>query len=116
MFQKYDLVYVNLNPKKGHTQAGIRPCIVIQNNLFNSKSATLVVILLTSNLKKPFPSEFIIKSSKENGLKEDSRFLGTQIITIDKDFIVEKIGELEKIYYKEVKNAITITLDLDDDF
>jgi len=116
MFKKYDVVFVNLNPQKWHTQSWVRPCVVIQNNIFNSKSATLIVIPLTSNLKKPFPSEFIIKSSQKNGLKEDFRFLWSQIITIDKDFVIEKIWELEKTYYKEIKNAIEITLDLDDDF
>ncbi len=116
MFKKYELVYVNLNPKKWHTQAWVRPCLIIQNNLFNIKSPTLIVIPLTSNLKTPFPSEFIIKSSLENWLKEDSRFLWSQIITIDKDFIVEKVWILEKKYHNDVKKAISIALDFDDDF
>ena len=116
MFKKYELVYVNLNPKKWHTQAWIRPCLIIQNNLFNNKSPTLIIVPLTSNLKKPFPSEFIIKSSLENWLKEDSRFLWSQIITIDKDFIVEKVWILEKKYHNDVKKAISIALDFDDDF
>ncbi|MDD2871643.1 MAG: type II toxin-antitoxin system PemK/MazF family toxin [Candidatus Gracilibacteria bacterium] len=116
MYKKYDIVFANFNPKKGHTQAGIRPCIIIQNNIFNTNAPTLIVVPLTTNLKIPFPSEFIIKASIENGLKEDSRYLGSQIITIDKIYILEKIGSLEKNYYEEIKKAIFIALDCNDDF
>lgn len=116
MFKKYDIVFANLNPKKWHTQAGLRPCIIIQNNIFNSKAPTVIVIPLTSNLKAPFPSEFIIVSSSINGLKENSRFLWSQIITLDKDFIMEKIWVLEEKYYQEVKTALKITLDFENDF
>lgn len=116
MYKKYDIVFANLNPKKWHTQAGMRPCLIIQNNIFNAKAPTLIVVPLTSNIKPPFPSEFIIKSSWENGLKEDSRFLWSQIITLDKEYIIESIWTLEQKYYEEVKNALKIALDFDDDF
>ena len=116
MLKKYDIVFVNLNPKKWHTQAWIIPCVIIQNNLFNNNAPTLIVVPLTSNLKTPFPSEFIINASKQNWLKEDSRFLGSQIITIDKDFVTKKVWSLEAKYYEEIKNAIYIALDFDDDF
>lgn len=116
MYKKYDIVFVNLNPKKWHTQSWVRPCLIIQNNIFNSKSPTLIVVPLTSNLKIPFPSEFIIKASKNNWLKEDSRFLWSQIITIDKEFISALLWSLEEFYYEEVKKAIKIALDFDDDF
>lgn len=116
MFKKYDIVFANLNPKKWHTQSWNRPCVIIQNNIFNSKAPTLIVVPLTSNIKAPFPSEFIIKASLDNWLKEDSRFLWSQIITIDKEFIWEKLGSLEKSYHEEVKKAIKIALDFDDDF
>ncbi|NDK08309.1 PemK family transcriptional regulator [Candidatus Gracilibacteria bacterium] len=116
MFKKYDIVFADLNPKKGHTQSGLRPCVIIQNNIFNAKAPTLIVIPLTSKIKIPFPSEFIIKATKENGLKDDSRFLGSQIITIDKEFIARKVGSLEKTYYEEIKKALEIALDFNDDF
>jgi mRNA interferase MazF len=116
MYKKYDIVSINLNPKKWHTQAWIRPCIVIQNNIFNSKSPTLVVVPLTTNIKVPFPSEFIIEPSLENWLQSNSRFLWSQIITIDKDFVIEKIWTLEIKYFQEIKKALFIALDIEDDF
>lgn len=116
MYKKYDIVFIDLNPKKWHTQSWIRPWIIIQNNLFNSKSPTLIIVPLTSTIKEIFPSEFIIKSSKENWLKNDSRFLWSQIITIDKTYIIEKIWILETKYHNLVKESLEISLDLEDNF
>ena len=87
MIKKYDIVKVDLNPKKWHTQAGIRPAIVVQGDLFNKYAPTILVVPLTSNLKEPFPSEFIIKKTKINGLDSNSRVLWSQIITLDKDLL-----------------------------
>lgn len=108
MYRKYDIVFVNLNPRKWHTQAWVRPAVVIQNNLFNAKSPTIIVVPLTSQLKAPFPSEYIIKKSEENGLTSDSRFLWSQIITIDREYVIEKIWKLESKYYPEVKKHLKL--------
>jgi len=116
MYKKYDVVFANFNPKKWHAQAWIRPCVIIQNNLFNKNAPTLIVVPLTTNMKKPFPSEFIIKASSLNWLEQDSRYLGSQIITIDKEYILEKVWCLEEVYYEEIKKALFIALDFDDDF
>jgi len=116
MYKKYDIIFANLNPKKWHTQAWIRPCVIVQNNLFNAAAPTTIIIPLTSVLKKPFPSEFIIKKSRENGLDEDSRFLWSQIITIDKEYITKRVGVLEVKYHEELKNALGISLDMEDNF
>ncbi len=110
---KYDIVKVNLNPRKWHTQAWIRPCVVIQSNLFNKYSSTLLVVPLTKVKKEVFPSEFWIESSSKNWLSIRSRFLWSQIITVDKAYILEKIWILESIYYEDLKEAISISLDVD---
>jgi mRNA interferase MazF len=94
----------------------MRPCVVVQSNIFTPYSPTLILVPLTSNIKKPFPSEFIIKASSHNGLTTDSRFLWSQIITLDQTFIVKKVGSLEDTYHELVKHAIQIALDIDDEF
>lgn len=114
--QKYDIVQVNLNPKKGHKQAGIRPAIIVQSNMFNKSAPTVIILPLTTKLKKPFPSEFIIYPSKVNWLDSKSRVLWSQITTIDKDFINKKIGTLENKYFDKVAKAINTAIDLYDDY
>ena len=111
--KKYDIVLVDLNPRKWHTQSWIRPCVVIQSNLFNKYSPTVLVVPLTKVKKEVFPSEFWIYPSDKNWLEYESRFLWSQIITVDKEFIIKKKWELEEKYYEEVFEAIKISLDLE---
>lgn len=110
---KYDIVKINLNPRKWHTQAWIRPCVVIQSNIFNKYWSTIIVIPLTKVEKDIFPSEFWINKSKINWLECKSRFLGSQIITVDKEYVITKIWVLDNEYYGMLKEAINISLDLD---
>jgi len=68
---------------------------------------------LTKVKKEIFPSEFWVIPSEENWLEFKSRFLWSQIITVDKRFIEEKKWELEEKYYEELNEAIRISLDLE---
>jgi len=112
MIKKYDIIKVDLTPKKWHTQSGIRPAIVVQSDLFNKYSPTVLVVPLTSTLKIPFPSEFIIKRSNINWLDLDSRVLWSQIITLDKNYIVWKYGVLEEQYRDILDKSLKLVLDL----
>jgi mRNA-degrading endonuclease toxin of MazEF toxin-antitoxin module len=85
---------------------------VISADVFNRHSPTVTVVPLTSNLKDPFPSEFLIESSEKNGLTTMSRYLGSQIITIDKTFLHVQIGVLEEKYQEESEKATRLVLDL----
>jgi len=116
VMNKFDIIEVNLNPQKGHAQAGIRPAIIIQSNAFNQYSPTLIIVPLTSKQKKIFPGEFQITPSIENGLTKTSRFLGSQIMTLDKSFIAKKIGTLEPVYWEKLEESIMIVLDLKNQF
>lgn len=109
--KKFEIWNVDLNPQKGHTQAGTRPCIIIQSNLFNAHSPTVVVIPLTTTKQNIFPSEFLISSSKINGLSQPSRALGSQAFTVDKRFFRKQIGILEEIYWTELKQTLHASLD-----
>ena len=116
IIKKYDILKINLNPKKWHTQSWVRPCVVIQSNIFNEYSSTILIIPLTSVVKNIFPSEFWIHPSENNGLEKKSRFLWSQIIIIDKEYILEKIWFIEEKYHEEVKEAISISLDLNNQY
>ncbi|MCA9378151.1 type II toxin-antitoxin system PemK/MazF family toxin [Candidatus Peregrinibacteria bacterium] len=67
-------------------QSGNRPCLIVSSDIFNKYAPTLVVIPFTSTIRKVFPSECIIEPSHTNGLTQQSRLLGSQIITLDKNF------------------------------
>ncbi len=112
MIEKYDIVKVDLDSKKWHTQSGFRPAIVVQSDLFNRYSPTTLIVPLTSNIKEPFPSEFIVKKSKINGLEVDSRILWSQIITIDKDYIIWKYWVLDVKYRSILNKSLKLVLDL----
>ena len=113
---KFDIYNIDLNPKKWSAQGWIRPCIIIQSNIFNQHSPTVIAIALTSKNKKIFPSEFKIKPSQTNWLKLEYRFLWSQIITVDKKFLWKKLGSLDKCYHEEIKDALTVSLDWNNDY
>ena len=107
-----DIVIVNLEPVKGSEQGGIRPCLIIQNNLGNKYSPTTIIAPITS---KKFSKEF---STNVNLLKEDSHLdrdstvLLNQIATIDRIRIVKKLGFLNEDIMRKVNLAIKVSLDL----
>ncbi len=114
--KKYDVALVDFNPRKGHAQSGVRPAVLIQSNLFNKNSSTLIFVPLTSAKKELFPSEFWIQATKINGLKHSSRFLGSQLMTVDKSWVLKKMGYLEEGYHSLIQQALALSLDWEDDF
>ena len=114
--KKFDIYNFNLNPKKWSVQAWIRPWVIVQSNLFNKYSPTVIMLPLTGNIKKPFPSEFLVEPSKVNWLKSKSRILWSQIITIDKKYIGDKIWVLEEKYIDDVFESLNVSLDLKNEF
>ncbi|KAI4445331.1 hypothetical protein C823_007838 [Eubacterium plexicaudatum ASF492] len=94
-FNKYDVIFGEFPDNDGSIQSGYRPGIVIQNNIGNKYSPTLIVMPLTSRLKNlEQATHLFIKHSKENGLKRDSILLAEQISTINKEK-AKKIGHIE---------------------
>ena len=62
--KKGDIAFLDFNPTKGHEQAGIRPCIVISNNVFNKNTKMAIVCPITSN-EKEFPTHYILSKTKK---------------------------------------------------
>ena len=107
-----DIFYADLNPTKGSEQAGRRPVIVIQNNVGNEMSPTVIIApLTTKKFSKEYPTNVHIKKGTAN-LKEDSVVLLSQIRTIDKNRLERKIGSLSGEILAKVDEAIKISLDL----
>lgn len=93
-YNKYDVIFGEFPDMEGSIQSGYRPGIIIQNNIGNKYSPTLIVMPLTSKIKNiEQATHLLIKSDKDNGLKVDSTLLAEQIATINKKK-VKKIGHI----------------------
>ena len=108
-----EIFLVNLEPVKGREQGGVRPVLIIQNDISNQYSPLTIVAAITSTIKsKKFVTNIPITKNK-TGLDKDSIILLNQIKTVDKSRIIKKIGSLDKETMKEVEKALKISLDLD---
>ena len=90
MVKRGELYYADLSPVVGSEQGGIRPVLVVQNDIGNKYSPTVIAAAITSKLNKAKLPTHIELSSKEYGLEKDSVVLLEQIRTIDKSRLKEK--------------------------
>nr|WP_231503435.1 type II toxin-antitoxin system PemK/MazF family toxin [Caldicellulosiruptor bescii] len=107
-----DIFYADLAPHVGSEQGGIRPVLVIQNDIGNKYSPTVIVAAITSQIgKAKFPTHVEIRAG-EFGLSRDSVILLEQIRTIDKVRLKNKVGKLSDEVMEKVNQAILISLGL----
>lgn len=107
-----DLYYADLTPVVGCEQGGIRPVLIIQNNIGNRFSPTVIAAAVTSRLdKRPLPTHVPIKAN-QCGLKECSVVLLEQIRTIDRVRLRDYIGRLNERHMKQVDGALLISMGL----
>ncbi len=107
-----DIFYADLSPVIGSEQGGIRPVIIIQNDIGNKYSPTVIVGAITSQINKAKLPTHVEISSEEYGLNKDSVVLLEQIRTLDKKRLKEKIGHMTKSDMKKVNKALFISLGL----
>ena len=105
-----DIWMVNFNPGRGSEQKGIRPALVIQNDIGNRYASTTIVSAITTTLKK-YPVTVLLPKGK-GGLKENSMVNLAHILTVDKGRLMRKLGSLEEDKIAEVTEAIKISLDV----
>ncbi len=105
-----EVYYADLSPVVGSEQGGIRPVLIIQNDIGNKFSPTIIIAAITSVLSKAKIPTHVELSSNEYNLPKDSVILLEQIRTIDKKRIKEKITSLKDLKMKEVNRAILISL------
>jgi mRNA interferase MazF len=101
---------VNFNPGRGSEQKGIRPALIIQNDIGNRYASTTIVSAITTTLKK-YPVTVLVPRGK-GGLKENSMVNLAHILTVDKGRLMRKLGNLEEDKIAEVTEAIKISLDV----
>ena len=106
-----DVYYASLNPIVGSEQDGERPVVVVQKNLANKHSPTIIIVPITTVLKRmDLPTHIPI--SKNNFLKKDSMIIVEQIRAIDKKRLKAYLGHLKPEQMKLVDNAIANAVDL----
>ena len=107
-----DIFYADLSPVIVSEQGGIRPVIIIQNDIGNKYSPTVIVAAITSQINKAKLPTHVEISSEEYGLNRDSVVLLEQIRTLDKKRLKEKIGHMTEVDMKKVNNALLISLSI----
>ena len=103
------IYYADLSPVRGSEQGGVRPILIIQNNMGNRYSPTTIVACITTRTtKNKIPTHFWLDETC--GLPKDSMVMLEQIRTIDKSRLQKYIGTISKIDLDEIDKAIKISL------
>ncbi|MCI8368075.1 MAG: type II toxin-antitoxin system PemK/MazF family toxin [Clostridia bacterium] len=105
-----ELYYADLSPVVGSEQGGVRPVLVVQNDVGNKYSPTIIAAAVTSKINKAKLPTHIELPIGDFGLQKDSVILLEQIRTLDKRRLKERIGELPEITMSKVDKAILISL------
>ena len=110
MIKRGEIYYADLSPVVGSEQGGVRPVLVVQNNVGNKYSPTVIAAAITSQLEKAKLPTHINLPAEEYGLPKNSVVLLAQIRTLDKKRLKEKIGELPSGMMARVNEALLISL------
>lgn len=104
-----DLYYADLSPVVGSEQGGIRPILIVQNDIGNKHSPTIIAAAITSQMNKAkLPTH--IELDTTCGLPKDSVVLAEQLRTLDKTRLMDKIGTLDEPIMQRVNSALLISL------
>lgn len=112
MVHRGDIYYADLRPVVGSEQGGIRPVLIIQNDVGNRHSPTVICAAITSKLNKAkLPTHVELNASQYHMVK-DSVILLEQLRTIDKTRLRDKICHLDADILNQVNNALNVSLEL----
>ena len=112
LIKRGDIFYADLRPVVGSEQGGIRPVLVIQNDIGNKYSPTVIVAAVTSQINKSkLPTHFEL-DAKNFGLTKDSVVLLEQVRTIDKSRLREKVCHLDESFMSKIDRGLQISLGL----
>ncbi len=107
-----DIFYADLSPVIGSEQGGVRPVLIVQNNIGNKYSPTVIAAAITSQQSKAKLPTHIPIVADNCGLSKDSVVLLEQIRTIDKQRLKERMGAVDQRSMNRVDNAISISFGL----
>lgn len=105
-----DIFFAELNPVQGSEQGGVRPVLVVQNDVGNNYSPTTIVLPITSRMCKAKLPTHVALSRRESGLSRDSVVLAEQIRTIDKVRLQQKVATLDEMTMARINSAMEISM------
>ncbi len=108
-----DVYYADLRPVIGSEQGGVRPVLIIQNDMGNRYSPTVICAAITSKMNKAKLPTHIALAAEQFGVVKDSVILLEQIRTIDKSRLREKVCHLDVETMVKISEALKISLALD---
>lgn len=112
MVKRGDIFYADLSPVVGSEQGGMRPVLIIQNNVGNHYSPTVIVAAITTKIQKGKMPTHVELNADRDGLEKDSVVLMEQIRTIDKQRLKDKVTHLEQHTMDKVDDALAISIGL----
>lgn len=107
-----DIYYADLSPTVGSEQGGLRPVLVIQNDVGNKYSPTIIAAAITSKVSKAKLPTHIELDADECGLPRDSVALLEQVRTLDKSRLKGKVGEIDKETLNQIDGALMVSFGL----
>lgn len=107
-----DIYYADLSPVVGSEQGGVRPVLIVQNDVGNKHSPTVIAAAITSQRDKSKLPTHIEIPAQDCGLSKNSTILLEQIRTIDKKRLKEKMGSLNDMCMDQVNNALFVSFGL----
>ncbi len=112
VIRRGDIFYADLRPVVGSEQGGIRPVLIIQNDIGNKHSPTVICAAITSKMKAKLPTHVEIRANNYDMMR-DSVILLEQVRTIDKVRLKEKVCHLDRDVLERIDRALCVSLALD---
>ena len=112
IIQRGDIYYADLRPVVGSEQGGVRPVLIIQNDVGNKHSPTVICAAITSQMHKAKLPTHVELKCKEYALAKDSVILLEQLRTIDKKRLKDKVCHLDNNILLKIDKALEISLEL----
>ena len=112
VIKRGDIFYADLRPVVGSEQGGIRPVLIIQNDVGNRHSPTVICAAITSKMNKAKLPTHIEIDASAYGIEKDSVILLEQLRTIDKRRLKDKVCHLDSVMLDKVNHALEISLEL----
>lgn len=112
IIRRGDVFYADLRPVIGSEQGGVRPVLIIQNDVGNRHSPTVICAAITSRMNKPKLPTHIAIDAMQYHMVKDSVILLEQLRTIDKSRLKDKICHLDEKILQEIDEALKISLQL----